>query len=86
MTVMQVLNAMDGYYEKESDLAKALRVLIWSPVRWLAWRLVNMSGKVMKQPIDRPELMIHFDWDVVSTPKAEDVENLNNIFPDKFGS
>ena len=83
MTVMQVLNAMEGYYEKEADLAKVFRVLIWSPVRWSTWVISNMWRK---KPVSRPDQLIKFDWDTVSTPKAEEIESLLDKFPDRFGS
>lgn len=78
---MQVLNAMEGYYEKEADLAKALRVLIWSPLRWSTWVISNMWRK---RPVSKPEQLIRFDWDTVSTPKPEEIENLKDKFPEKW--
>lgn len=86
MKVTQVLNAIDGYSEKELEFIKAVRIIIWSPIRWLAWRLVNMSGKVLKSPINSPEQMIKFEWDKPQKISEEKKESIINSFPDKFGS
>ena len=83
MTITQVINAISGYYEKETDLIKALRVLIWTPMRWSTWRIVNLWTK---KPISRPEALVRFEWDKVEVPTEDKIEELKHQFPDRFGS
>jgi hypothetical protein len=84
MRISQVLNAINGYYEKEADIVKSLRRLIWGPVRWATWRLVNISGRILKPEISCPEKMIPFEWDKIEKPKKDEVEILIKAFPDKW--
>jgi hypothetical protein len=84
LTVSQVINAYNGFYEKELERAKCEKIITWETTRWQTWVLWNLQV-TKKYKISDPKKLIKFDWD--NKPESIDpkvFEEINNRFPDKF--
>lgn len=82
MTISQILNAINGYYENKEQQSKLDSIRYWEGVRWQTWVLFNVQvGK--KNKISRPEKLIKFEWDKKSRITEEERERLRQI-NDKF--
>lgn len=83
MTITQVINAFNGYYEKESERSKALKIIGWETTRWQTWMLVNIQLK-KKDRIKDPSKLLRLEWDEKDKPLTkEEKEILNNRFGEK---
>jgi hypothetical protein len=85
MTITQVLNAFNGYHDRESERNKALKIIGWETTRWETWKLLNMQGKTLKHDITDPRKLIRFDWeDKGEQMTEEEFKQLADKFPDKI--
>jgi hypothetical protein len=83
MTIVQVLNAFNGYHERESERNKALKIISWETTRWMTLKLINMSGKTLKHDIKDPKQLITFDWEDKGEQMTEEqFKELADKFPD----
>lgn len=83
MTFFQVLNAFNGYLERESERTKVLKILTWESTRWMTWKLWNI-GVDKKYRVKDPSKLLKFDWE--DQPKQltpEEQKQIVDFFPDK---
>jgi hypothetical protein len=83
MTINQILYAYNGYFERESERAKAVMIVGWETTRWNTFIMWNLH--VMKKDRLRdPKQLIKFDWDKeIERPTEEQWKAINDKFPDK---
>lgn len=83
MTLAQVINAIDGYNDRERDRAKVAQMLQWESTRWQTFVLWNLHAD-KKHKIDDVRKLMVFDWeDKPEPPTAEEWEKINSKHPDK---
>jgi hypothetical protein len=80
MTMSQVISAMAGFYDKESERVKTLNRITWEATRWQTWVLWNLQVS-KKWKIHNPQKLMHFEWD--EKPKPVDRKYMKMLF-DKF--
>ena len=84
MTITQVLNAFNGYYDREKERAKVVQIVGWETIRWQTFILWNLQV-TKKSRINDPKKLIKFEWD--SKPEQitkEQWDEINKKFPDKL--
>jgi hypothetical protein len=82
MTLVQVVNAYNGYYERENERTKALQIITWETTRWHAWVLFNIYVD-KKYRIKDIRKLLSLDWDAkIEPPTMEEMEKINKMFPD----
>jgi thiamine kinase-like enzyme len=85
MTVSQVLNAYTGYFEKENERSKALKIITWETTRWNTWVMWNLHV-TKKGKLKNPAKLIKFDWDAKEESiTKEQYEEINKRFPENYG-
>jgi len=81
---MQVLNAFNGYQERESERSKALQIVTWEAIRWQTWIMWNLQV-TKKGKLNDPRRLIKFDWDKKQENiTTEQWNEINKRFPDKI--
>lgn len=75
LTVTQVLNAYNGYFDKENKRLE----LEWETTRWLAWIEWNLHV-TKKNRLKDPRKLIKFAWD--TKQEKPDMDAINKLFPD----
>ena len=81
MTISQVINAYNGYFERESERSKAQKIVGWETTRWQTMILYNIQAD-KKHKITDPRKMITFEWEEKDEVTKEQFETLANRFPD----
>ena len=83
MTLSQVVDAINGYRDRQSEESKSNKIIAWETTRWSTWTLLNIQLK-KKDRINDPRKLIKFDWDTeIDKLTPEQKEELNNRFGDK---
>jgi hypothetical protein len=84
MNLGQVFNAYNGYFEREAERTKAIKIIEWETTRWQTWILYNLNV-VKKHRINDPKKLIKFEWDSKpDKPDPEKMKKINDLFPDKL--
>ena len=83
MSVSQIFNAFNGYYDREKERNKALKIITWETARWEAFIMWNLHV-TKKGRLQNPMKLIKFEWETKEekiTPEQWD--EINKKFPDK---
>ena len=54
MTMAQIINAFNGYYDRESERTKATNIIMWESIRWQTFILFNL-GVTKKGRLSSPK-------------------------------
>ena len=78
----QVIDAIDGFVDKERERTKVMQILQWETTRWQTWVMFNLWAD-KKHKINDPSKLMKFDWeDESKAPTKEEWDQIVNIFPD----
>lgn len=84
MTIGQVLNAYNGYQERELERTRASKIIAWETTRWQTWILYNLNVR-KKDRLSSPKRLLKLEWDEkAEKPDPEKMKMINDKFPDKF--